>query len=152
MSRRVIYGDDAEMCRWAAATIGAGGGFSADARAIGMEVGGEIVAVTVWNCFELHNCLMSVASDGSRRWMTREFLFRSFAYPFLQLGLPRVTVKVDEANAASLRLTKHLGFVEEGRLRRAAPGGRDDIVMGLLSEECRWISVALARHAVQRGG
>lgn len=152
--RRIIYGEDADLCRWAAATIGAGGGFSADARAIGMEVDGEIVAVTVWNSFETHNCLMSIASDGSKRWMTREFLFRSFAYPFIQLGMPRITTKSDERNTPSIRLAKHIGFIEEGRLRKAAPGGRDDIVFGLLKEDCRWIGLDLAKIAVksEQGG
>lgn len=145
--RRVIYGEDDDLCRWAAATIGAGGGFSSDAHAIGMEVDGEIVAVTVWNCFERYNCLMSVASDGSRRWLTREFLFRSFAYPFLQLGLPRVTLKADEGNVPSLKFALHLGFSVEGRLRKAAGGVRDDIVFGMLREECRWIDLSMAKHA-----
>ncbi|BBZ94333.1 hypothetical protein BRDID11004_47640 [Bradyrhizobium diazoefficiens] len=155
--RRIIYGESADMCRWAAATIGAGGGFSSDAHAIGMEVDGEIVAVTVWNCFETHNCLMSIASDGSKRWMTREFLFRSFAYPYIQLGLPRTTTKSDERNLPSIRLAHHLGYREEGRLRKAAPGGRGDIVFGMLKEECRWIDrrfaeiAAKAEREVQNG-
>jgi len=154
MKRRIIYGGydsewtDAELARWAAHQIAAGGGFSADARAIAMEIDGEIAAVTVWNCFETHNCLMSIASDGRKRWMTREYLFRSFAYPFLQLGLPRVTSKIDEANVASIALCKGCGFVEEGRLREAAPNGRSDILLGLLRRECRWISEKLARHTV----
>lgn len=147
--RRIIYGDDAEMARWAAATIGAGGGFPADTRAIGMEIDGEIAAVTVWNSFETHNCLMSVASDGSRRWMNREFLFRSFAYPFIQLGLPRVTIKIDEDRYDSVMLALGLGFTLEGILRKAAPGGRRDLVFGLLKEECRWIGIDFAKIAAR---
>lgn len=155
MTRRIVYGhlsqdwSDKELCQWAAGQIGAGGGFSPDARAMGIEIDGEMAAVTIWNCFELHNCLMSIASDNKKRWMTREFLFRSFAYPFLQLGLDRVTTKSDERNAPSIRLALHLGFTAEGRLRNAAGSGFDDIVFGLLKEECRWISRNLAQHTVK---
>lgn len=147
MSTRFIYGQDAMIARWAAARIGAGGGFPNDAAAIGMERNGNLVAATIWHCFERHNCLMSVASSGSRLWLTREFRFRSFAYPFLQLGLPRVTSKADEGNEASVKLTLHMGFKIEGRLRKAAPDGRDDIVFGMLKEECRWIGPDMARYA-----
>jgi RimJ/RimL family protein N-acetyltransferase len=149
MTRRIIYGEDEYMCRWAANTIGAGGGFALDSHAIGMEIDGEIVAVTVWNNFETHNCLMSIASNGSKRWMNREFLFRSFAYPFIQLGLPRVTTKSAASNLPSIKLAHHLGFTIEGRMRKAAPGGLDDIVFGLLKEECRWIGNDFAKIAAK---
>lgn len=149
--KRVAYGHidgrTEEFCQWAAAVIAPGTVFPSDAYAIACEVGDEIAAVTVWSGFDQCNCLISIASDGSRRWMTREFLYRSFAYPFVQLGLPRVTAKVDEINSDSLRLGFHLGFIEEGRMRRAAPGGRDEIIMGLLKENCRWIDLNLAKHA-----
>lgn len=135
------------MTRWAASVIGCS--FPSDAHAIAMEVDDDIAAVTVWNSIEQYNCLISIASDGTRRWMTREFLFRSFAYPFVQLGLPRVTVKIDEDNIESVRLGVHLGFSFEGAMRKAAPGGRREIIMGLLKEDCRWISVDLARHTVK---
>lgn len=149
--KRVAYGHvegrTEEFCQWAAAIIAPGQKFPAETFALAMEVGGEIAAVTLWNGFEDHNCLMSIASDGSKRWITREFLYRSFAYPFIQLGLPRVTAKMDEANLDSVRTALHLGFVEEGRMRRAAPGGRDEIIMGLLKEDCRWIDDSLAKLA-----
>lgn len=139
MSGNFIYGDDAAMVRWAVERIGAGGGFPADALAIGFERGGNIVAVTVWHSFETHSCLISVASDGSRRWLSREYLFRTFAYPFVQCGFPRVTSKVDEGNEAAVKLNEAVGFTREGYLREAAPDGRGDIVFGMLRSECRWI-------------
>lgn len=153
MKRRIVYGafdpdwNDQELAAWASVQIGCA--FPDNSRAIGMEVDDEMVAVTVWNCFEEHNCLISIASDKSRRWMTREYLFRSFYYPFAQLGLPRVTVKVDEDNLDSVLLGVHLGFNFEGAMRKAAPGGRREIIMGLLKEDCRWISDSLARHSVK---
>jgi len=151
MKRRVVYGQTEgrteELCRWAAAILCPGQTFPHDTHAIASEVDGEIAAVTLWNSFDDYNCLMSIASDGSRRWMTREFLYRSFAYPFVQLGLPRVTVKIDEDNLESVKLGVHLGFQFEGSMRKAAPGGRREIIMGLLKEECRWIDLGLAKHA-----
>jgi RimJ/RimL family protein N-acetyltransferase len=56
----------------------------------------------------------------------------------VQLGVQRVTGYVPASNAAALRFDRHLGFVEEGRLREALPGGEDVIVLGMLKRECRW--------------
>jgi len=152
MKRRVVYGHiegrTEEFCQWAADILCPGQTFPTDTNALASEIDGRIAAVTLWNGFDERNCLMSIASDGSRRWMTREFLYRSFAYPFVQLCLPRVTVKIDEANADSIRLGRHLGFTEEGRMRKAGPNGRSEIIMGLLREECRWVNLNLAKHAV----
>lgn len=147
MIDRYIYGRDADMAAWAAAQICGGGGFPLDARAIGLERNGKLIAVTVWHAFEVRNCHMSIATDRSRKCATRQFLFRSFAYPFLQLDLPRVTCIVDVGNADSVRLAEHLGFKPEGRMRRAAPDGRDALVFGMLREECRFVGLNMARHA-----
>lgn len=146
MSDRFIYGKDRDMTAWAAAQICAGGGFPADARAIGVERDGKLIAVTVWHAFCLSDVTMSIATNRTRRCASREFLFRSFAYPFLQLDLPRVTCKVDAGNDDSVRLAQHLGFEQEGRLRRAAPAGRDVLLFGMLRSECRWIGLDTARR------
>jgi hypothetical protein len=147
MRDRFIYGQDAKMAKWAAVQIGAGGGFPRDVRAIGVQRNGNLIAVALWHTLSLRNCFVSIATNRSGRCATREFLFRSFAYPFLQLDLPRVTCIVDEGNDESVRLAEHLGFKLEGRLRRAAPDGRDDLMFGMLREECRWIGLDMARHA-----
>lgn len=146
MRDKFIYGQDAEMAGWAAAQICAGGCFPGNVRAIGVERAGKLIAVTLWHGFEVRNCTMSIATNH-RRWATREYLFRSFAYPFLQLDLPRVTCKLDASNDDSRCLAEHLGFKSEGRLRRAAPQGRDELVFGMLRDECRWIGPDMARHA-----
>ena len=147
MRDRFIYGRDKKLASWAAAQIRAGGGFPRDVRAVGVERGGELIAVALWHTLSVRNCMMSIATNRSKRCASREFLFRSFAYPFLQLDLPRVTCILDEGNGDSVRLAQHLGFKLEGRLRRAAPEGRDDLVFGMLREECRWIGPEMARHA-----
>lgn len=57
------------------------------------------------------------------------------AYPFHQLGLPRVTAEIPLSNAASIRFATGLGFVREGVKRRAAPDGGHVGVYGLLKKD-----------------
>lgn len=132
----IIYNQDQQLVEWAAGVIG----FTprSDARAIGYASGGQMRAVTVFDTFGESDCNIHIASDGSGQWCTRNFLCCSFAFPFIQLGLARVTGFVPSTNAAALRFDLHLGFQHEGVVRNAFRG-QDLIVLGMLREECRFI-------------
>ena len=125
---------------WAAKKIGIDN-FRPDAVTITALKDGNIAAVTVFDTFSGNDCQVHVASDGSRTWLSRQYLHLAFAYPFLQLKLRRVTSLVSEKNAASLNFCQQSGFTQEGRLRKAAERGEDLILLGMLREECRWIGL-----------
>jgi RimJ/RimL family protein N-acetyltransferase len=112
----------------------------AGARVIANLDGDRIAAVTAFTRFDARNAEMSIASDGSKKWMTRAFLYESFAYPFITLNLERVTGVVDSRNRAALTLDLKLGFVPEGVLRRWF-GEADGILLGMLRSECRWLQI-----------
>ena len=59
-------------------------------------------------------------------------------YAFAELGLHRLELSVNSFNAAGLKLYGSLGFVEEGRRRKAiyrAGAWHDHVIMGLLASE-----------------
>lgn len=99
---------------------------------------GYPAAVAVYSRFHETNLEMSIASDGSKRWINKAYLYACFAYPFNVLGKRRIMGVVEEGNEAAMRLDLHLGFVEEGRLRKWF-GEKDGILLGMLREECRWL-------------
>lgn len=134
----VVFDDPAACLAWAARRIGIRQ-FREDARAIGWERGGSIIAVAAWDTFSPGTCCMHIASDGSGPWLTREFLGAMFAYPFVQLRLRRVTGLIAASNRASLRFARHIGFHDEGLMHEEAPDG-DMVVLGMLRRECRWIA------------
>lgn len=135
-TRSVIYGQDEVLVPWAAKRIGVP--FDATARAIGLVQDGELRAVVVYDRFSEVDCCMHIASDGTRRWMSREYLVKVFAYPFVQLGLRRVTGLVAAKNADAMRFDLNIGFKIEGRMRQAMPDD-DLMVLGMLREECRFL-------------
>ena len=138
----VIYDRRDELLAFAAPILDCA--FFEDAQAIGVEQEGRIVAAVVYEGFTDWDCRIHVASDGSRRWLSRGFLVRVFAYPFLQCGLRRVTALVEEGNRAALKLDLGIGFQVEGRLKDATPEG-DMIVLGMTRARCPWIPKE-ARH------
>jgi RimJ/RimL family protein N-acetyltransferase len=106
--------------------------------AIGLERDGEIIAATIYNYYSGASIAMSFAAIPGRRWLTREYLHAIFRYPFVQLGVRRVTGYVATRNFASVRFAYKLGGKLEGVMRKALPDD-DLLVFGLLREECKWI-------------
>ncbi len=136
---RVVYDERERVGEWVRERVGLYESWGEWYQAIGLERDGELVAGVVYNFYSRGNDIaIHVASDGSRRWMTREFLRAVFRYPFIQLGVRRVTGYVPASNADARRFDEHIGFVQEGVMREAA-NGEDMVVYGMLARECRYL-------------
>lgn len=138
MSSRLVATPDPRLLPWAAERIGIAC-FRPDAKALGRERDGELVAVVVYDGFTSTDCNIHLASDGSKQWMTKEFLLTAFAYPFIQLNYRRATGLVKATDTATLAVNEHFGWKREGLHRMAADDGGDIISMGMLRSECRFI-------------
>ncbi len=117
-----------------------GGEWSACASAIGLEKNGELVAGVVFDNYNKANINMHVASDGSRNWLNREFLWFCFYYPFKMLGVKRITGLVAESNMAARKFDEHIGFEFETKLTDAAPDG-DLLIYKMTPDKCRWLNL-----------
>jgi RimJ/RimL family protein N-acetyltransferase len=82
-----------------------------------------------------------IASDGSRRWLTRGFLKAMFWYPFEEVNVPRITVTASASNLASIKFVQHLGFMREFVMERATENGEDLIGLRMFKEECKWLNL-----------
>ena len=133
----LIYGQEERLLPWAQERIGVV--FRRDAYTLGLEKDGELVAVVVFDGFSPTDACMHIASDGTRAWMNKSLLIAAFAYPFVQLGLLRVTGLVPASNADALAFDEHLGFVREGYHPKAGSDGGDLVSLGMLREHCRFI-------------
>lgn len=109
-----------------------------DTHALGLEVDGEIYAVALYNAFTDMSCNIHIVSNGGKRWASRTFLSEAFVYPFVQLGLTRLTALVPSKNHNALTLDIRLGFQIEGRMREAMTDD-DVVVLGMLRRDCIWI-------------
>lgn len=99
-----------------------------------------LIAGVLFDSFNGANINMHVAALPGRRWMTREFLFAVFDYPFRQLGVKRITGLVAASNADARRFDEHIGFKLEATLKDAHPDG-DLLVYCMTREDCRWLQL-----------
>jgi len=127
------------VVEWVAAQTSEFGNFGTDVG-IGWEKDGRLVAGVAYANWNGVNVEAHIASDRSKRWLTRKFLHAIFWYPYEQLKVNRITVCVGEGNADSNRFVKHLGFVLESSLAGAHPTGKLHIYR-LWRHECRFLQV-----------
>lgn len=107
-------------------------------QGIGLERDGKLIAGVVYEGYNPYNIFMHVAAIPGAHWLTRDYLRAVFRYPFIQLGVQRVTGWVEASNMAARKFDEHLGFREEARLQGAARDGGDVILYVMWAEECRY--------------
>lgn len=110
-------------------------------QAIGLEKDGVLVAGVLYDNFNGRSVQMHVASDGTRRWMTKQYLLRCFDYPFHQLKVRKIIGQVDSENSDALKFDLALGFVVEAVIKDASRKG-DLMILTMTPEQCRWIDRA----------
>lgn len=115
-----------------------GGTWTGDGSAIGYEKDGKLIAGVLYDQYNGRSACMHVASDGSRKWMTRDYLWICFDYPFNQLKLNKLLGLVDSTNEKALAFDKHLGFVEEAIIKDAGKHG-DLVILSMTRQQCRFL-------------
>ena len=125
------------MVEWVAKRTNEFGNFGTDVG-IGWQKHGCLVAGVAYANWNGVNVEAHIASDGSKRWLTREYLWTIFDYPFNQLKVKRITVCVGEGNKDSRRFVEHLGFRLEARLYDAHPTG-DLFIYCMRKPLCKWL-------------
>lgn len=143
--KQVVYENPGQMVQWAE-TISMNH-YRDDAKAIGIEDETGYRGVVIFDSHTTTGCWVHVVSDGSRRWITRELIVHSFAYPFIQCGYPRINAFVSVNNPQAVKFNEDFGWTREGVLREAGEAGEDLIVFGMLRRECRWLPERFAGKA-----
>jgi hypothetical protein len=83
---------------------------------------------------------MHVAAVPGARWMTREFLWVCFDYPFNQLRVNKILGLVDSTNVPAQRFDQNLGFVLEHSIKDAGKVG-DLLVYSMTRQQCRFLEM-----------
>lgn len=98
----------------------------------------NVLAVVLLNHWTPHTCEGNIASDGTKRWFSRGFVFAIYDYVFNQAGKSRMTFVVAPENTSAVQMHEQLGHVFEGRLQDADGEGRDLLLYGLTKRQ--WLA------------
>jgi len=105
------------------------------ARCIGLERNGQLVAATLYDSFNGASVMASIAIAGP---ITRRWLWAIFHYPFVHLGVNVLIGSVAEGNVRSRRLTEHLGFRLHTTIPQADPSG-SLLIYVMTKDDCRFL-------------
>lgn len=111
----------------------------ADAVCLGQVIDGQLRAVAVFCEFVGNMCNFHLCSTGNH-WMSKQFLWAMFDYPFEKLGVKVILAHVRGSNTKSLNLSRKLGFKELGRIPEALDDG-DLVIFTMQPNECRWLTL-----------
>ncbi len=113
-----------------------GGGY-ADAQCLAVvDNTDEIAGIVAFFNYRWPNVEVGFFCDDFRWALNRNGIIEVLSYPFIQLKCRRITALVEKKNATARKMVQRLGFVEEGKLRKAGPKG-DIFVYGLLPDELK---------------
>lgn len=129
---------DTALLHWAGDIIGATYNPDLSVWISRLNDDGTPLVVVIFDRFDEYNCQMHIASDGTKRWYSRDFVSTCYRYAFNQMKLRRITVVIREDNARSLKACRQLGHVQEGVLKEWF-GDKDGIAMRMLKTECKWL-------------
>lgn len=112
---------------------------TADMKGIALKRDGQTIAGAVYVEFNGSNVFIHLAGSPGERWLTRDFIYWGFHYPFIQLGCRRITCCVDVDNVQSRIFCEHIGWKPEAVLKHAGMNGVDVIVYVMFREDCRYV-------------
>lgn len=108
----------------------------------------EILAVVAFNRWTPSTCEGNIASDGTRRWFTREFAFTLYDFVFRHADKTRWNFTVSVDNKAAITMHEKLGHEYVGRLEDALGEGSDALVFGLTRKQ--WLAGPWSKPAKQQ--
>lgn len=137
-----VGGADQFVAAWVARELDIDPAEFGPCSAMGVVLGGELVAGIVFNNYTVMRAGSSLEASiaaTTPRWASRSVLRDIFLYPFGQLGVTRLWAQTAKGNKRARRFLVRLGFSYEGMARRAYDGTRDAAVYSLLPHECKFL-------------
>lgn len=138
---RLIFGHDAELAQWAETTYPDCAPLSRPLAAIGVASDEAILGVAIYHNYRQDgNDIEITFVTATPRWATLGNIRELLRYPFVQLGVKRMTAITQKSNKKARKLLTGLGFILEGTHPFAAKDSTSACTYGLYSDRAmKWI-------------
>lgn len=145
--RSIITGQDHIIGPWICERIKQS--YTEGTVTIGYEKDGKIIAGVLYEGYNGKSVAMHVAGEGN--WLSREYLWAVFHYPFEVLKAEKILGLVSSANEKAMKLDIGLGFVHEATVKDACKDG-DLNILTMTRDQCRWLSIGGGNGQCTRRG
>lgn len=137
--KHLVFGHDEEMAAWAEAAYPECAPLCRPLTAIGIAEGTDICGVAVYHNYRQYDIEITFVT-ATQKWATPGTVRALLRYPFIQLGVKRMTGITKKSNKNARTLMSKLGFVLEG-VHPFAAGGSTACTYGLYEKTAkeRWL-------------
>ena len=137
---QLIFDRDEELATWAETQYPDCAPLARPLTSIGIASSeGEIIGVAIYHNFR-HTDVEVTFITATQRWATLGNVRALLHYPFIQLGVQRMTAITSKSNKKARKLLRGLGFLLEGTHPYAAKG-KTACTYGLYSDNAkRWLN------------
>ncbi len=138
---QLIFGKDEELAKWAETTYPDCAPLARPLTAIGIASSeGDLLGVAIYMNFGQYDIqLCFVTADP--KWATPGNVRAILHYPFIQLGVKRMTAITNKSNKKARKLLEGVGFVLEGTHPFGDNGVKPSLTYGLYSKQAaRWLN------------
>lgn len=110
-------------------------------QVVSRHEGGELYGGVIfqWYCGA---SIQAQLAGFKPNWVTSDFLWASFHYPFEQLNCKVLFATTKSTNTRALRIYAKLGFSERMRTPNTFHDGSDLVMLSMAREECRWLKLS----------
>lgn len=138
---QIILGEDEELVQWAETRFPDFAPVARPLTAIGFAASsGDILGVAIYNNFRQHDVECSIVT-ATPRWATPGNIRVIFNYPFVQLGVKRMTAITSKSNKRCRKLLEGVGFRLEGVHPYADKGTAASCTYGIYYDKAmEWIN------------
>lgn len=132
---QLVFGHDELFATWAEDQLKMDVPFARPLHAIGItsQDGNELLGVVIYNGFRHYSCEATIATSDPR-WATPNNIRAIFRYPFIQLGVKRMTAITSKSNKRARQMLDKLGFKLEGTHPFAFDGVKASCSYGIYSD------------------
>jgi RimJ/RimL family protein N-acetyltransferase len=109
----------------------------------------EILAVVAINRWSPFACEGNIASDGTRRWFSRDFAFTVYDFVFRHAAKTRFNFTVAVDNEAAIGMHEKLGHCYVARLEDAFGEDNDAFIYGLTRKQ--WLAGPWSKPSKHQG-
>ena len=139
--KRVLTKHEDLFGPWMMKILDGGHWFPGRGSIIGLwdDAGGPLSACLFEN-YNKASIMLHIATDGTKRWMNREYLWFVHHFPFIQLRVKKIVCPIESTNLVCIKFVEHLGYTREATLSDAAPNG-DMLIYTMTKDQCKWLSL-----------
>ena len=135
--KKLIVHEDERVGKWLNDNFDMG--WRSGTICIGLEDKEKLIAGVLYDWYNKSSIYMHVGAYG-KKWLTREYLWACFHYPFIQLNCKVLIGLVGSKNDAAKKFDEHLGFKLHTKIPHAHPDG-ELLVYIMNREDCRFLGV-----------